>query len=214
MPNDVNLLGLLDSIANQLPPAAELTRDEHSNWREEVILAYCSGTGTFSQDTKFINLQLNMFDLHGRWIGFQQGVHQSESTPADLLFVPPMPTGPMDQPQGPVPHLPIKEWTKGLWTFADGSQIYAAGVAMSHLVPFTDGSYLFMVTTNQTITGGSGRYHGVYGTKQATGTAFVPAAAMANFPSPGLAFSAHTIETFRLVKHHDLKPPSSPPANP
>jgi hypothetical protein len=205
MSNDVTLIGLMESIATHLPPAVDLPREEHSDWREEVIVAYCSGKGEFSQDTQFINLQLDMFDLHSRWIGYQQGVHQSESTPADLLYVPPMPEGPMDQPVGPVPHLPIKEWTKGVWTFADGSQIYAAGVAMSHLVPLNDGSFLFMVTTDQTVTGGTGRYKGVYGTKQATGTAFVPREIVGHFPAQGMIFDAHTIETFRAVKHHDLK---------
>lgn len=207
--HEKSLACLMESIANHLPPASELPRDAHSDWREEIIIAYCSGKGKFSQDKQFINLQLDMYDLHGKWIGFQQGVHQSESTAADLFYVPPMPEGPMNKPQGPVPHLPIKEWTKGVWTFADGSQIFAAGVAMSHFVPFTDGSFLFMVTTDQTITGGSGRYKGVYGTKQATGTAFVPGAVMAHFPEPGMEFHARTIETFRLVKHHDLKPPAA-----
>jgi hypothetical protein len=213
MPDNASLLSLMESIANHLPPAVELPREAHSDWREEVIIAYCSGKGKFSQDMRFINLQLNMYDLQGRWIGYQQGVHQSESTPADLLNVPPMPEGPMDQPQGPVPHLPIKEWTKGVWTFADGGRIYAAGVAMSHLVPLNDGSFLFMVTTNQTITGGTKRYKGAHGTKQATGTALIKREDAAHFPSPGGVFDAHTIETFRLVKHDDLKIQPAPPAD-
>jgi hypothetical protein len=107
---DAALLGVVESIANHLQPVSELPREEHSDWREEIIIAYCSGKGKFSQDTQFISLQLDTFDLHGLWIGYQQGVHQSESTAADLFNVPPMPEGPANEPHGPVPHL----WTKGV----------------------------------------------------------------------------------------------------
>jgi hypothetical protein len=119
----------------------------------------------------------------------------------------------MDQPVGPVPHPEIKEWTKGLWTFADGSEIYAVGQARSHLVPLTDGSFLFMVATGQIITNGSGRYDGAHGTKQATGTTLVPAGLIqqGKFPAPGMVFDAKTVETFRILKKQDMAVPVPPP---
>lgn len=211
---------LLESIsanigrrAIELPRNADISRDPHSSWREEVIIVYCVGKGTFSDDGKFINLQMHMYDLKGNWVGYQLGVHESLSTPSDLLSIPPEPTGPMDQAVGPVPHPEIKEWTKGVWTFADGSEVYAVGAAKSHLVPLKDGSYLFMVTTGQTITKGSGRYEGAHGTKQATGTTLVPAGLIqqGKFPAPGLVFDAKTVETFRILKRQDITEPPPPP---
>jgi len=164
-------------------------------------VVYCVGRGKFSDDLRFINLQMDMYDLHGNHVGFQLGVHESGSSLQELLAVPPRPTGPMNEPVGPVPHPPVKEWTKGIWTFADGSEVHAVGQAQSHLVPLRDGSFLFMVATGQTIAHGTGRYEGAHGTKQATGSAHFPAELVAsgNFPSPGLEFDAKTIEVFRIV---------------
>ena len=34
--------------------------------REAVLMRYCNGRGRFSQDKKFINLQMQMFDPYGR----------------------------------------------------------------------------------------------------------------------------------------------------
>lgn len=166
--------------------------------REELLVCYFEGAGKFSDDMRYITLNMTMFDLDGNAIGTQHGVHDSLSTLADMFAVPPTPTGNFDAP--PVPVQAVKEWTKGIWTFADGSAVYAVGPARTHIVPFNDGSLLFTVTTGQTITGGLGRYANAYGVKQATGSAFVPAALAqsGHFPSPGLEFIAHTIEVFRI----------------
>ena len=210
---------LVEAIVGAVPQGFEIPQIAKSNWREELIVVYCVGKGKFSEGTdftpqrKYINLQMDMYDLNGKWLGYQLGVHESTSTNQDLLYVPPMPT-PMDGP--PVPELPVKEWTKGVWTFADGSEIFAVGSAQSHLVPYTDGSFLFMVTTGQIITKGSGRYEGAHGTKQATGTTFVPPGLIQSgtFPSPGMEFDAKTIEVFRIVKAQDINPnPPGPPAS-
>jgi hypothetical protein len=205
------VIGLLTKIAVGGGASAGLrhdpdpNKDPHSSWREEVLIVSCVGQGTFSQDLKFINLQMHMYDLLGKWVGFQLGVHESESTLEDLLAVPPPPSGPtvLD-----VPHPEVKEWTKGVWTFADGSAVYAAGQAKSHLVPLSDGSALFMVTTGQVITSGTGRYAGCHGIKEATGSTLVPRELLAGqkFPAPGLKFEARTMEVFRILKAADLQP--------
>jgi len=208
------ITGLVREIAANVPALRDIPpRQAHSTWREEVILVYCVGKGKFSEgpdftrETQYINLQMDMYDLSGKWIGYQLGVHVSHSTISDLTGVPPSPQGAFDDPASPVPHQIVKEYTKGVWTFADGSEVYAVGPAQSHLVPFSDGSFLFMVTTGQTITNGTGRYEGCAGTKQATGTTFVPAGLIpGQFPQPGLVFDAKTIETFRIVKKQDLGP--------
>lgn len=212
--NQRTVSGLIGNIGLGLGlQTIEPPRLAHSSWREEVIVVYCVGKGTFSQDKTFINLQMDMYDLKGNWLGYQLGVHQSLSTQQDLLAVPPPPTGTMTEPVGPVPHPDIKEWTKGVWTFADGSQVYAVGQAKSHLVPFKDGSFLFMVATGQIITNGTGRYDGAHGTKQATGTALVPAGLIqqGKFPAPGLVFDAKTVETFRILKKQDITEFAPPP---
>jgi len=146
--------------------------------------------------------------LTGKWFGYQLGVHHSIATVQDFFTNPSPPQGEFSDPASPVPPTAVKEYTKGVWAFADGSEIYAVGPAQSHLVPFKDGSFLFMVTTAQTITEGTGRYKGCAGTKQATGTAFVPPGLIQSgkFPAPGLEFEAKTIETFRIVKKQDLGP--------
>lgn len=219
MSSEPTLTGMLSLIAANLPPGPALprspdpTKTPYSSWREEIIVTYCVGQGKFSSGADFnpsvqyINLQMDMFDISGKWIGYQLGVHESHSTPQDLLSVPPL-AAPYNQPPVPHPAGATKEWTKGVWTFEDGSKIYAVGPAWSHLVPFNDGSFLFMVTTGQTIVKGTGRYEGAHGIKEATGTAFVPAGLIQSgqFPAPGLQFIAKTIEVFRIVKKQDLGP--------
>lgn len=215
--------GLLEDIAEKsaLPFRPDYLRLKvQSNWREELLVVYCVGQGKFSSppdlspDTAYINLLMDVYDLNGNWIGTQEGVHLSHSTAEDLLAVPPPTQGPFDQPDSPVPQPPAIEWTKGKWTFADGSSVLAVGPARSRLVPFKDGSFLFMVTTGQTLTSGTGRYEGCGGTKQATGTTLVPAGLIQSgkFPAPGMTFEAKTIEVFRLVKSRDIGlPPGGPP---
>ena len=225
-----SISALLEDIAVSIDPAVclarEIPRAEHSTWREEVYVVYYVGKGKFSSPPNFvwdppagncefyINLQMDGYDLlTGKWVGYQLGVHHSFSTPGDFLSTPPPPQGAFDDPNSPVPQIPVKEFTKGVWSFADGSEVFAAGPAHSHLVPFTDGSFLFMVTTGQTITDGTGRYKGCAGIKEATGTAFVPSGLIQSgkFPTPGLEFEARTIETFRIVKKQDIGPfPNKP----
>jgi hypothetical protein len=212
--NASTIIGTLQQIAAKVPPTAlpyQLPRETKGLQMEEVILVYCVGQGTFSEDSgpdhAQINLMMDMYDFHGNWVGFQQGVHVSDSTPADLLTTPPPPPAPFNQPS-PVPRQTVKEWTKGIWTFADGSSVYAVGPAQSHLVPFKDGSFLFMVTTSQVLAGGTGRYEGCVGIKNATGTTHVPAGLLQSgkFPTPGLQFTARTIETFRIALQPFVQP--------
>ena len=221
------ITGRLSEIAAAIGPGAgralRIPRVAHSDWREEVYVAYYVGKGKFSSPPNFqwgpdkfefyINLQMDGYDLNGNWFGYQLGIHHSLSTPQDFLSTPPPPTGAFDDPASPVPQTPVKEYTKGVWTFRDGSQVYAVGPAQSHLVPFTDGSFLFMVTTAQTITSGTGRYEGCAGIKEATGTTLIPAGLIQSgkFPIPGLEFEAKTVEPFRIVKRQDIGPFPKPP---
>jgi hypothetical protein len=221
MPTDT-VTSLLQNIAEKIDlpfRSSDLRQQDQSNWREELIVVYCVGQGKFSSppnlspDTAYINLLMDMYDLNGNWVGTQEGVHLSHSTQQDLLAVLPETEGPFDQPDSPVPQPPAKEWTKGKWTFADGSSVLAVGPARSRLVPLKDGSALFMVATGQTITSGTGRYEGCAGSKQATGTTLVPADLVKSgkFPAPGMTFLAKTVEVFRIVRKRDIGPPPGGP---
>jgi len=234
---DKTVTELLYSIASGVGQGADVGRavpvSALSNWREEVHVVYYIGKGRFSSGPNFvwdkarnrfefyINLQMTGFDLNGGLFGYQMGVHHSLSTVEDFLATPRPPEGSFTDPFSEVPRREVKEYTKGVWTFPDGSAVYAVGPAQSHLVPFNDGSFLFMVTTAQTITGGTGRFAGCAGTKQATGTAFVPPDKIQSgkFPVPDLVFDAKTIETFRILKKQDMaRPPHTeggpPPEEP
>jgi hypothetical protein len=178
---------------------------------EEVFTIYNVGRGTFDHTTHYINLQADMFDLMGQWVGIQTGVHVN-TTPPDppdllprrLFAVPPAPPRPIDQPL--VPHEHRTEWTKGLFTFADGSSMVGEGPAWTHLIPVVDGAFIFMVTTSQVITQGTGVFEGVQGIKQGTGSTYVaPGLFPAQFPSPGFEFTAKSIDLFRIVRKGFLK---------
>lgn len=190
-------LGLAQSSSAEM----EAARNKRTSAHEELLICYFTGDGRFGADPahlSYINLNMTMYDLDGRPIGAQHGVHESLSDLPYMLTTPPNATAPFYEP--PVPVQKPQEWTKGIWTFADGSAVYAVGPARTHIVPFKDGSLLFTVTTGQTITGGIGRYKGAYGIKQATGSAFIPAAVVQSgqFPTPNFKFVAHTIEAFRI----------------
>ena len=188
--------------AQDAPPTADAAgRAGRTSAHEELLITYFMGDGRFGADPAhlgYITLNMTMYDLDGKPIGAQHGVHESQSDLAYMFTTPPDPAPPFYD--RPVPEQVAQEWTKGIWTFADGSAVYAAGPARTHIVPFTDGSILFTVTTGQTIIGGEGKYENAYGIKHATGSAFIPAslAQSGGFPAPGFSFVAHTVEVFRI----------------
>ena len=183
---------------------------------EEVFVVYSLGRGKFSDTGPpyYINLEVDLYDFSGRWIGYESGVNLSLDPPQASLKVPDPPPLPIDEP--PVTaHPAASSWTKGLFTFNDGALI-VEGPALTHLSPLKDGSLLFSVTTSHIITAGTGLYEGARGTKQATGTALVPRELIESgkFPSPGLEFPVTTIETFRLIRKQFLEASASGAAAP
>jgi hypothetical protein len=187
-----------------VPSFVEFPADVRGEYFEEVFSVYNVGRGVFDETTSYINLQVEMFNFNGQWAGLQTGVHVNITPPPELppklVAVPPPPPLPIDAP--PVPHPEVAEWTKGLFTFADGSAILAQGPAWTHLVPLKDGAFLFMVTTAQVITHGTGLYEGLQGIKQGTGTTYVAPGLVQSgkFPAPGFVFTAKVIDTFRLLR--------------
>jgi haloalkane dehalogenase len=184
--------------------ARSLGLDVHntlSDPREEVLIRYTKGTGRFDSAKKYIALNHTMYRMNGEVDGIHEGVWERVFEPRDFLRVPPMPTGPMDEPVGPVPHERVAAHTIARWEFNDEqrSAISVAGPAASHLIPLDDGSLLFTVSTAQIITGGTGRYEGAYGVVQSLGSTHVPRGVNL-FGPESVPFPATTIDTFRLVR--------------
>jgi hypothetical protein len=181
-------------------------------YAEEVFSVYNVGTGTVDAEGSLINLNVNMFDLEGRWVGIQTGT-QADYGPADTvlplgLAVPPPPPLPIDAP--PVPRHQRTSYTQGVWTFNDGSAIYGRGPSWTHLVPLKDGAFMFMVTTAHFITKGTGLFEGIQGIKQGTGSTYVEPGLVqqGKFPAPGVQFTAKVIDTFRFVRSGFLDIPA------
>jgi hypothetical protein len=113
----------------------------------------------------------------------------------------------MNEPRGPIEHVPVVAYTKGIWVFGDGSSITALGPALSHLMPFDDGSFLFAVTCGQIITNGTGRYARAQGLKTSLGSTFV-ARGTNLFGQGDIQFTAATVDTFRVVRDPAAAPRS------
>ncbi len=179
-----------------------------SDPREEVIIRYTRGTGRFSPDKKYITLTMDQFTMEDAPDGYHQGVWEAQfKDPRELLSRPPNPIGPLNVPTGPIEHVGVVAYTKGIWVFGDGSSITAVGPALSHLMPLDDGSFLFAVTCGQIITNGAGRYARAKGLKTSLGSTLV--ARGADLFGPGdTQFSAATIDTFRVVRDPALAPKS------
>lgn len=175
-------------------------RVAQSDPREEVIIRYTRGTGRFSPDKKYISLTMDQFTMEDEPDGYHQGVWEAQfKDPRELLSRPPNPIGPLNVPAGPVEHVAVVAYTKGIWVFGDGSSITAVGPALSHLMPLDDGSFLFAVTCGQVITNGAGRYARAQGLKTSLGSTLV--ARGTNLFGPGdIQFSAATVDTFRVVR--------------
>jgi hypothetical protein len=179
---------------------------------EEVFSVYNVGTGTVDAQGTLINLNVDMFDLEGRWVGIQTGTQADYSPSAEVLplglAVPPPPALPIDQP--PVPNPTRISYTQGVWTFNDGSAIFAQGPSWTHLIPLKNGAFMFMVTTSHVITRGTGRFEGIQGIKQGTGSTYVEPGLVqeGKFPAPGVQFTAKVIDTFRFVRKGFLDIPA------
>ncbi len=184
--------------------ARSLGLDVHntiSDHREEVLVRYTRGTGRFDSQKRYIALNHQMYRINGEVDGIHEGVWERVFEPEDFLSVPRPPTGPMDEPVGPVARERVAAHTIARWEFNDPerSSISVAGPAASHLVPLDDGSLLFTVSTAQIITGGTGRYRDASGVVQSLGSTHI-GRGVNLFGGESVPFPATTIDTFRLVR--------------
>ena len=195
------LIGALNDIAAGIGGIPFAVPDEaKSDKREEVLIRYTVGTGEFSADKKYNVLRMKMYKMNGEPDGTHDGVWEPQLPPPELPKRPKPPKPPLDKPEGPIEHVPVRAYTKAIWTFEDGSSITAVGPAMLHLVEFDDQSNIFLVSVAAIITNGTGKYDGAYGVKTALGSTFVPKGVDMFNMKPGQTFGARTIETFRVIR--------------
>jgi hypothetical protein len=115
----------LRDIATKLGAWPDIPRAAYTDPREELIYRYAIGTGVFVNvgGIEYIEITTSLFKLDGEPDGSYKGVDQP-IVPIESLFQrPDPPAPPFDQPVPPVPHTPIQSWSKGVWTFADGSSV-------------------------------------------------------------------------------------------
>ena len=180
----------------------------HSTANEELLITFTRGRGRFSQDKRYIGLQNTLYNLDGRENGRHEGVWNALfKSPEDLLARPGVPTGPMTEPVGPVEAFPVSANTIAKWIHADGSSISSVGPAASHLIPLSNGGYLFLVITAQLITNGTGRFANVKGLTQSLGATYVEKG-VDLFGGSVDSFPALTLDTFKIRRV------ASPPVNP
>jgi len=197
------LRGSFEELAARIGGWPEIPKDAYTDPREELIYRYSVGTGKFvAQDGKnYIEITTKLYKLNGDLDGHYEGVDEPVVDLRELLKRPSPPRPPFDEPSGPVDHVPVLSYSKGIWTFADGSSIYAIGPANLHTVQYVDGAHNLWVTANQLIVGGSGRYHGCQGTKIVAGSSWVPKGVPLDATNP---FSVKTIEGFRVIRKEHI----------
>ncbi|MGH9723406.1 MAG: hypothetical protein ACRD8O_24620 [Bryobacteraceae bacterium] len=193
--------GVLDEIARKIHPGGILEA-QTSDPREEIIVRYSVGSGSFSGDKKFIVIKTKMYTLNQVEDGHHEGVDEPVfNNIFETLSRPPKPPGPFDEPVGPVDPFNVLSFSKGTWTFADGSSITAVGPANLHVIVYVDGASQLWVSGNQVITNGTGRFAGARGTKTVGGSSWVPKGVPLT-ASP--EFMVRTLEVFRVIRAENI----------
>jgi hypothetical protein len=186
-------------VGGDVPAAA-------SDPREEVLVRFSDGHVITDESSQFFSVRALMYTLDNRPDGIYEGEYQLIVAPAEVFNRPQPPVPPFDLPQGPLEHMIANTYTKGRWTFGDGSSLTAIGSANFHAVkttPGPDGPALLWITGHQIITGGTGRYEGAQGLKTQGGSANVGAF---GFGSPSRLFVGRTVDTFRVFRGADVLP--------
>lgn len=175
-----------------------------SDPREDLLIRFSHGHIVTEMSGNAFSVRADLYTLDNRPDGRYEGEYQLVAPPSDAFNRPPQPVPPFDQPVGPVQHVTVNAYTKGRWTFRDGSSIEAVGAANFHAVRLAKGDdeddseqgrVLLWLTGEQIVTGGTGRFAGAQGLKTIGGSSLVP-----DFPPrAGLHFPASAVDLFRVV---------------
>jgi len=143
---------------------------------EDLVVCYTTGQGTFSLDKKkkYLSVQGQIFKLSGEPDGNWAGEHEIIIPLGEAWQTPPPPPGPFNRPVPPVPEPPAQAYTKGTWTFGDGSSLTAVGQALVHAAKIQTGESNLWIAADQLISYGTGRYEGAQGLKTAAISILIP----------------------------------------
>lgn len=212
--NSSSLLGSLEEIANKLSIAWRVPREAHVSV-EDLIVIFTIGDGTISRDTSknktYLKGQGKIYRMDDTQDGKWEGIHDIVVPLSDLWTTPPPPPPPpFNRPVGPVPEPPAQAFTKGMWTFADGSSLTAVGQAILHAATVQNEATNLFVAANEVVSNGSGRYEGAHGLKTSATSLYLPP----GMPLEGAAnVSLKSLEVFRVTRREFIGPPPAPPAS-
>jgi hypothetical protein len=178
--------------------------------REDLIIRTSIGRGTL-ESRKYLSLRGESFrsaqDRDGSWAGEYEIV-----VPLASLEQAPAPAvPPFNRPVGPIPHLPPQGFSKGTWTFGDGSSITVVGPALLLTAQTSTLHRLLWVSANQMITGGTNRFAQAQGTKTAAISIQIPdGTTLEDLRS----FQFTSVDVFRVVRKEFIGTPPPPPGTP
>jgi hypothetical protein len=189
----------LGALPTQVPQPAHVPP-------EELIVCYTIGIGIFSKDKKFFSAKGKMFLLNGQEDGHWEGGHELLVPLSAVWDTPPPPPPPFNTPVPPVPEPPPQAYTKGIWTFGDGSSLTAVGQAIVHAAKFQTADTNLWISANQLISNGSGKFEGAQGLKIAGISVLVPSDKSLEEAE---SVAVKTIEVFRVARKEFIgRPPS------
>src|SRR5262249_29889374 len=147
-----------------------------------------------------------MFLLNGREDGHWEGGHELLVPLSAVWETPPPPLPPFNIPVPEVPEPSPQAYTKGIWTFGDGSSLTAIGQAIMHAAKFQTADTNLWISANQLISNGSGKFAGAQGLKIAGISILVPSGTSLEAAETAVVT---TIEVFRVTRHEYIgKPPA------
>lgn len=165
----------LEAIARKLGTRLEGGAPEAAHVSiEDLVVCYTTGQGTFSPDRKYLSVQGQIFKLDGEPDGHWAGEHEIVIPLGESWQTPPPPPPPFNRPVPPVPEPPAQAYTKGTWTFGDGSSLTAVGQALVHAAKVQTGETNLWIAADQLVSYGTGRYDGAQGLKTAAISILIP----------------------------------------
>src|SRR5215207_7790 len=130
-----SLLASVREIADKLSVAWRVPAAAHVSV-EDLIVIYTIGEGTIVRDPSrqktYLKARGDIYRTDGTRDGSWEGVHEIAVPLAELWHRPPPPPPPFNRPVPHVPEPPAQAYTKGTWTFGDGSSLTAVGQAILH----------------------------------------------------------------------------------